>query len=244
MNSSWYKVSHETLAPWGVTKMKQTKYAIVSVIDSNDLRLSQFISAVQPNWRKPCFMCRLSDPTLLIDLRLLMRLNLTFFVACPQIKPRLIQGHKTLPIIGLCRLWESEQFVWLINSNLSLHICQAGGIQCKYWRTNPKDAVRRRQTVAREMHMDCASFRTDANGIWLRAWRIALSITSGGRSECCSSFETLQWNAGKEESAVESAIASEPRIYTGLSWIALAESPLLLRCRQIVCWSIVSYVGP
>jgi hypothetical protein len=43
-----------------------------------------------------------------------------------------------------------------------------------------KGLIRRHQTIANEMHMDFASFRTDENGVWLRGWRIVLSITSGG----------------------------------------------------------------
>jgi hypothetical protein len=63
--------------------------------------------------------------------------------------------------------------------------------QCKCLTTNPKDPVRRRQTVARGMHVECtwnargmhvdfASSRTDENGVSFKAWRIVLSITFGG----------------------------------------------------------------
>jgi hypothetical protein len=61
---------------------------------------------------------------------------------------------------------------------------------------SPKEPVRHCQTIAPEIYMDFASSFTDANWVWLRAWRIALSITSGGslnaalRSE--SSSETRQ----------------------------------------------------
>jgi hypothetical protein len=67
----------------------------------------------------------------------------------------------------------------------SIRICHClsvrrWGTQCKCLTTNPKDPVRLRQTVAREIHMDFVSFRTDANRVWLRAWRFTLSITSRG----------------------------------------------------------------
>jgi hypothetical protein len=67
----------------------------------------------------------------------------------------------------------------------SIRIChwasvKLWGIQCKCLTTNPKDLIKRRQTVAVEMHMDFTSSYTDANGVLLSAWRIALSITSGG----------------------------------------------------------------
>jgi hypothetical protein len=66
----------------------------------------------------------------------------------------------------------------------SIRICRCAsvnpwGTQCKCLTTNPKDLVKCRQTSAIEMHMDFASSCTDANGVLLRAWRIALSITSG-----------------------------------------------------------------
>jgi hypothetical protein len=54
-------------------------------------------------------------------------LNPNNFVARPQIEPRLIQGHNILPIAVLYGLQESEQFVWSIDSNLSLCICEAMG---------------------------------------------------------------------------------------------------------------------
>jgi hypothetical protein len=75
---------------------------------------------------------------------------------------------------------------------------------------SPKESVRRHQTVAREIHMDFASSCTHANGVWLRAWRIALSITSGRNpnaalpshpsSEMCASRKlpsSMQWHRSR-----------------------------------------------
>jgi hypothetical protein len=89
-------------------------------------------------------------------------------------------------VIKLCQSSACADSKSLSNSfDRSIRICPCAsvrqwGTQYKCSTTNPKDPVRRRQTVAREMHVDFTSSRTDANGVWLRVWRIALSITSGG----------------------------------------------------------------
>jgi hypothetical protein len=77
-------------------------------------------------------------------------------------------------------------FKHLSNSiDRSIQICRCAsvklwGTQCKCLTTNLKDLVKRRQTIAVKMQMDIANSCTDTNGVLLRAWRIALSITSGG----------------------------------------------------------------
>jgi hypothetical protein len=61
-----------------------------------------------------------------------------------------------------------------------LPLCQAVGNRVQMLDNKSQALVKGRQTIAGEVHMDFASSCTEANGVLLKAWRIALSITSGG----------------------------------------------------------------
>jgi hypothetical protein len=111
--------------------------------------------------------------------------------------------------------------------DLSIRICRCGsirwwGTQCKCLTTNPKDPVRRRQTVAHKIYVDFASSRTDGNGVWLRAWRIALSITSrGGLNAALRSELSSETRAGMTSPSSNRLhrIRWSAQIHHGLPWL-------------------------
>jgi hypothetical protein len=95
-------------------------------------------------------------------------------------------NHESSKIIKFCQPLSCTYSKSLNNSfDRSTRICHCvsmrrWGTQCKCLITNPKDPIRRRQTVVYEIHVYFASLHTDVNEVSLRAWRIALSSTSGG----------------------------------------------------------------
>jgi hypothetical protein len=126
---------------------------------------------------------------------LLTRLNLNFFVVCRQIEPGLIQSHITFAnywSVQTLRVWAirlADRFEFIV-ARLS-----GGGNPIEMLDDKSQGPAKHRQIFAHGIRLDFASFCTDANTVWSRAWRIALSITSGGRAKCFSSFWALQWDA-------------------------------------------------
>jgi hypothetical protein len=96
------------------------------------------------------------------------------------------------------------------------------GTQCKCLTTNYKDPVGHRQTVAREIHVDFASSFTDANGVWLKAWRIALSITSeGGLNAALRSNPSSETCAGRTSPSSKRLYRSRgpAQVHHGSPWL-------------------------